>query len=157
MPCSVKRIGRRTSDRLSPRRLCISAKNVTFVLHFPCVARKTKTAPPWEPSHFFWQMRATTGRHYKVNISNFRTENAGDGWAPLQYKNVFQILLDSKPKDKKGSATDGRPRLFSLFACFPFRLLPFFLSRQPKKHERGFGKGGRGENPFLQKGSPPAL
>ncbi len=54
-------------------------------------------------------MRATTGRHYKVNISNFRTENAGDGWSPLQYKNVFQILLDSKSKDKKGAATGGRP------------------------------------------------
>lgn len=109
MPCSVKRIGRRTSDRLSPRRLCISAKNVTFVLHSPCVARKTKTAPPWEPSHFFWKMRATTGRHYKVNISNFRTENAGDGWSPA--------------------------------FVFPFRLLPFFLPRQPIKSWKFFWEG----------------
>ncbi len=73
-------------------------------------------------------MRATTGRHYKVNISNFRTENAGDGWSPLQYKNVFQILLDSKSKDKKG-AGDGWSPAF----VFPFRLLPFFLPRQPIK------------------------
>ena len=118
MPCSVKRIGRRTSDRLSPRRLCISAKNVTFVLHFPCAARKTKTAPPWEPSHFFWKMRATTGRHYKVNISNFRTENAGDGWSPLQYEKVFfRFSVTANRKARKARrrvvAPTGR-RLFLL-------------------------------------------
>ena len=145
MPCSVKRIGRRTSDRLSPRRLCISAKNVTFVLHFPCVARKRKTAPPWEPS-------------------NFLLATMGDWWSPLQYEKVlFRFSSTANRKTRKARrrvvARVCFPFLLaSLFVCFPFRLLPFLLPRQPKKkHERGFGKGGRGENLFFQKGSPPAL